>query len=254
MPNDSRLKVSGKMTYPWNPFQDVPGGHVDPEPAHVQGGSDGVIIVPRAGPFFSRDFKIKLADSGRELKMEAGEYGFLFPFGAFIQKYNRLAYGALHVKGVTGPTDFIIEYDTIGGDFVLDDIAYAQAVANTLTAPRTIDWSQLTNLPSVWPSDPHEQPASDTMNYGDLIVWMKSYLDAITATDMNFNFKTAFEAHVKEGLQKAHKGKLEDLGINNLKDWPMATDDDIQGDSTEIIVNMHVLKEAIRGFARGDWR
>lgn len=254
MPNDSRLKVSGKLTYPWNPFQDLAAGRVADEAAHVQGGDQGVIIVPRCGPFFSRNFKIKMADTGRELKMEAGEYGFLFPFGAFIQKYSRLVYGALHVKGVTGPTDFIIEYDSIGGDFVLDDIAYAQAVANTLTAPRTIDWSQLTNLPSVWPPDPHPHPASDTMNYGDLITWLRSYLDAITSTDLNFDFKVAFEEHLKQGLPDAHKATLKDLGVNNLKDWAMATEADMAGSSTEVLINMWMLKEMIRSFARGDWR
>lgn len=254
MPNDSRLKVTGTITYPWNPFQDLTAGRVTDEPAHVQGGDNGVIIVPRNGPFFSRDFKIKLAETGRELRIEAGEYGFLFPYGKFVGQYSRLVYGALQVKGVTGPTDFIIEYDTIGGDFVLDDIAYASAVANTLTAPRTIDWSQLTNLPEVWPPDPHEQPASDTMNYGDMMVWMKSYLDAITDTDTNFSFKAAFEQHITQSLQFAHKGKLADLGIVNLQDWAMATDADKEGESTEILINMYMLKDMIRGFARGDWR
>ncbi|EBY9763995.1 hypothetical protein D5W64_12850 [Salmonella enterica subsp. enterica serovar Saintpaul] len=254
MSKDSRIKVSGQLTYPWNPFQDDPGGRVTDEPAHVEGGTEGVIIVPRNGPFFSRDFVIKQRDSGRPLSMEAGEYSFLHPFGAFIKRYNRLVWGAIQVKGVGSPADYILEYDTIGGDFVLNDIAYAEAVANTQVSPRTIDWNEIVNLPLVWPPDPHPHPASDTMNYGDLITWMQSYIDAITDTASNVTFVSEFKKHLDADLQHAHKATLEMLGVSHLKDWAMAELDDIQGNSTELIVNVAVLKEAIRGFSRGDWR
>lgn len=254
MSKDSRIMVNGRMTYPWNPFQDEPSCRILDEAVHVEGGVNNVIIVPRNGPFFTRDFKIRQRDSGRELSMEAGEYSFLHPFGAFIKRYNRLVWGALQIKGAATAVDYIIEYDTIGGDFVLDDIAYAEAVANTLTAPRTIDWNEIVNLPLVWPPDPHQQPASDTMNYGDLITWMQSYLDAITDTDNSVSFVSEFKKHLEADLQEAHKATLEMLGVAHLKDWAMAQEDDITGNSTELLVNVAILKEAIRGYSRGDWR
>lgn len=253
MSKDSRLKVSGALTYPWNPFQDLVSCRITGEAAHIQGGENGVIIVPRCGPFFSRNFKIRLADSGRELSMDAGEYSFLHPFGAFIGRYNRLAFGAIQVKGTASPTNFILEYDTIGDDFVLDDAAYAAAVANTLTSPRTIDWNEIVNLPLVWPPDPHDHPASDTMNYGDMIVWMQSYLDAITDTDNSVSFVTEFKKHIEADLLHAHAANLSMLGINNLQDWAMGTETDIAGNSTELLTNISLVKEMIRGYSRGDW-
>lgn len=254
MSKDSRIKVSGKIVYPWNPFQDLATNRVTDEAVHIQGGKNGVIIVPRNGPFFSDKFVIKQRDSGRPLSMAAGEYSFLHPFGAFIKRYNRLVWGAIQIKGVGSPADYVIEYDTIGGDFVLDDVAYAAAVANTLTAPRTIDWNGIVNLPLIWPSDPHDHPASDTMNYGDLIVWMQSYLDAITDTDNSVTFVSEFKKHLDADLQHAHKATLEMLGVAHLKDWAMAETKDINGNSTELIVNVAIMKEAIRGYSRGDWR
>lgn len=254
MSNNSRLVVAGKITYPWNPFQDLASNRVTDEAVHIQGGANGSIIVPRNGPFFSKNFVIKQRDSGRPLSMEAGEYSFIHPFGAFIKKYNSLVWGALVIKGVGSPADYIIEYDTIGGDFVLNDAAYAEAVANTLTAPRTIDWNEIVNLPLVWPPDPHDHPASDTMNYGDLIVWMQSYLDAITDTDNSVSFKSEFLKHLEADLQDAHKATLESLGISHLKDWAMAQPDDIKGNSTELLVNVAFMKDAIRGYSAGTWR
>lgn len=251
MPNDSRIKVAGSITYPWNPFQDNPTNDIVSEPAHTNPASAG-IIVPRSGPFFSRGFKIRLKDSQRELSFEAGEYTFLHPFGAFNEKYNRLAWGAIQVKGVTGDTDFEIDYSSIGGDFVLNDVEYAQAVANTLTSPRTIDWNDITNKPLVWAPDPHQQPASDTMNYGDLIVWMQSYLDAIF-NNPGVSWVGQFNQHLTASLRDAHKGTLSDLGVKNLQDWGMAQKSDLSGNSTELLINIATAKELIRGFARGDW-
>ncbi|QBZ70662.1 putative tail fiber protein [Edwardsiella phage pEt-SU] len=253
MSKDSRLAVSAILTWPWNPFQDLVSNRVVDEPAHISG-TGNLIIVPRNGPFFTRNFKIKLKATGRELSMAAGEYSFVHPFGSFIENYSRLVYGAVLVKGVSSPTDYVIEYDTIGGNFVLDDIAYAEAVANTLTAARTIDWSELVNLPDVWPPDPHPHPASDTMNYGDLIVWMQSYLDAITDTNSSVTWKQQFEAHLEADLQNAHKAQPSDIGFDNLKDWPMCTEEDLQGQSTEVLMNVWGVKELIRSFSRGEWR
>lgn len=253
MSKDSRLAAFSNITYPWNPFQDLISNRVIDEPAHVSAAGN-TVIVPRCGPFFSRELKIRLRESGRELSMAAGEYSFIHPFGSFIENYNRLVYGAILIKGATGPTDYILEYDTIGDGFVLDDIAYAQAVANVLTADRTIDWSELVNLPSTWPPDPHPHPASDTMNYGDMIVWLQSYLDAITDTNSSITWKQQFEQHLKAHLQDAHKAKPSDIGFNNLKDWPMCTQEDLEGNSTEVLMNVWGVKELIRSFSRGEWR
>lgn len=253
MSNDAKLQVLGKITYTWNPFQDNVANRVTGEEQQADENGAG-IIVPRCGPFFSRNVVIKLKESGRALSFEAGDYSFLYPFGAFIERYNRLAYGAIQIKGVSTPTDFIIEYDTIGGDFVLSDLAYAEAVANQLTAPRTTDWNNIVNLPLTWPADPHQHPASDTMNYGDLMVWMKSYMDAITENP-DATWMSRFEQHLEDDLQKAHKADLKMLGVNNLEDWAMAKyPDDQAGNADNLLVSVGFMKEMIRGYQKGDWQ
>lgn len=253
MSNDAKLQVLGKITYAWNPFQDNVANRITDEEQQADSNGAG-IIVPRCGPFFSRDFTIKLKESGRVLSFEAGDYSFLYPFGAFNQRYNRLAWGAIQVKGVTSPADFEISYDTIGGDFVLSDLAYAEAVANQLTSPRTTDWNNIVNLPLTWPVDPHQHPASDTMNYGDLIVWMKSYMDAITQNP-DATWMSRFEQHLKDDLQKAHKADLKMLGVMNLEDWAMAQyPADMLGNADNLVVSVAFMKEMIRGYQKGDWQ
>lgn len=253
MSNDAKLQVLGKITYAWNPFQDNVANRITGEEQQADANGAG-IIVPRYGPFFSRNVVIRLKESGRELSFEAGEYSFLYPFGAFNERYNRLTWGAIQIKGISGPTNFEIEYDTIGGDFVLSDLAYAEAVANQLTSPRTTDWNNIVNLPLVWPADPHQHPASDTMNYGDLIVWMRSYMDAITQNP-DATWMSRFQQHLEDDLQKAHKASLSMLGVNNLEDWAMAVAPaDIQGNAMNLLVNVSFCKALIRGFNTGEWQ
>lgn len=254
MANDSKAALAAGIVYAWNPFQDIAANRIVNEAASIQGGDKGVIIVPRRGPFFTRNFKIKMKNSGRELSLERGEFSYLHPFGNFIKKYGKLAYGALQVKGVASPTEFVLEYDTIGGGFVLDDIAYAKAVSDVLVSERTADWSQIVNLPTEFPPDPHDHPASDTYNYGELMAWLTSYLDAITGTNTSYTVAAQLKEHLEADLQHAHKATLADLGVNNLKDWAMAVKDDLTGNSTELLVNIYILKEAIRSFARNEWR
>ena len=246
--------ASGKLVYPWNPFQDLTSNDIKGEIAHVSASPQGAIIIPRCAPLFSRNVSITLQGSTRPLSLEMGEYSFLYPFGEFTDKYSRLAFGGILIHNVTQPSNFLMDYSTIGADFVLDDIAYAEAVANVLTSPRRADWSQLVNVPSEWPSDPHPHPASDTYNYQDMITALKSYIDALLNTGNPASLQSQLENHLKAELQQAHKGTLSDLGVKNLKDWGMAGTTDIQGESTELLVNVNICKQLIRQFDQGGWK
>lgn len=247
---------AGAPAYPWNPFNDIVTNKIEDESAHTEAAPGGVIIIPRCAPFFVRDgsFKIKLRDSGRELSRENGDYSFIYPFGGFIKKYSQLVYSGILIHNATDPANYLLTYNTIGSSFVLDDIAYAQAVANTLSAPRRADWSQLTHLPEEWPADPHDHPASDTFNYEEMIISLQSYIDAFIGGGNPESLESLLSDHLKADLQHAHKATLADLGIKNLKDWAMATRQDITtSESTELLVNMNVLKEAIRQYGQGAW-
>ncbi|QDJ97115.1 virion structural protein [Aeromonas phage D3] len=243
--------IKGLPVYPWNPFNDMTINEIKGEIVNVQPTPGGSIIIPRCAPFFTREVKIRLRGSNRELDMKKGEFSFLYPFGDFISTYSQLVYSGIIIHNVTEPANFEIDYNTIGSDFVLDDIAYAQAVANTLTAPRRADWSDLVNLPPAWPADPHDHPASDTFNYNDMIVSIHSYIDAMTGSNNPESIQSAFEEHLKAELQSAHKAKLSDLGIKNLQDWAMAKTEDISGNSDQLLVNVNVLKAAIRSYKNG---
>lgn len=252
MANNPKVE-RGRPVYPWNPFDDMTSNQIKAEAVHVEPTPGGAIIIPRCAPFFARSVVIRVRGSGRELKMENGDFSLIYPFGSFITKYNLLVYSGILIKNVTEAVNLEIDYNTIGADFVLNDSDYAMAVANTLTAPRRADWGDLTNLPDVWPSDPHDHPVSDTYNYKDMITALTGYIDAMTGSNNPESLQALIDAHLKADLQHAHKATLADLGIKNLQDWAMAEQSDISGNSDQLLVNVNFLKYAIRGFANGMW-
>ncbi|QDB70299.1 hypothetical protein CF8_0131 [Aeromonas phage CF8] len=248
------MALGGQLIYPWNPFNDLAENEIRNEVVHVEPNAKGVVLLPRKGPFHVNGVKIRLRDSGRELRLEAGDYSFIYPFGAFIRKYSLLVYGGIQIHNITDPTNLEIDYNTIGADFVLDDIAYAEAVALTLTRPRRADWNQITNVPTTFPSDPHPHPASDTIGYDDMMIALKSYIDAVAGPGNPESLQSLLEEHLSADLRLAHKATLADLGLKNLQDWAMVSNDElITGESTEVLMNLNATKQLIRAYAQGLW-
>lgn len=244
---------NSKFKYDWNPFQDLIDNRIEQELIHCNGVTQP-IIAPRCGPFFSDKFQITLKGSTTPLDFAKGEYSFVYPYMTFVEEYQKLCYGGVLIHNVTNPSDYYIDYDTIGGDYVLDDINYAEFIANIINNPRTVNMDQIINFPTEFPPDPHDHPAKDTLGYMDMIVWMKSYLDAIVGIDTSLTLAKQFADHIQQSIQKAHGGGLADLGIKNLKDFPLADNTTVKGESAQVYASIWAVKNLIRGFDSGDWK
>jgi hypothetical protein len=252
MSNNEPVVPKANIILEWNPFQDILANNIKSEPAIVT--AKNKIVIPRSGPFFSKDCIVKVKDSPNPLSLANGDYGFIYPFGSFITGYNRNVYAGILLPKTTVDTNLILDYSSIGGPFVLDDIKYAQAVANIINNPRTADWSQIINLPTEFPSDPHPHPISDYLDYEDLITALSSYLTVISNNDNSVTTNGMLLDHIGQTLKEAHKGTLADLGVKNLKDYPMAGETDILGESNQLLTSLWLVKKLIRDFASGKWK
>lgn len=241
-----------KFNYEWNPFQDIVANNIKQELIHCDGPTKPVII-PRCFPFFPTDLVITLKGSTTPLSFQAGDYSFVYPYMTFIEGYQKLCYGGILLHTVKNASDYYVDYGTIGSKYVLDDVNYAQFVANVVNNPRTINLDQIVNFPTEFPADPHDHPAKDTMGYLDMMIWMKSYLDAITGMDTSLTIAKQFADHLKQSIQKAHGGTLADLSIKNLQDLPIADNTTVNGESNQVIGTIWAIKKLIRDFDSGLW-
>lgn len=231
--------------YAWNPFQERLDCRIPDEVIKTSTDNNRKEFVPRAAPFYSRNFKIKKKGSNSYLILGV-DYAFAHPFSRFTRKYNRNVFGSvILLKDFTGQ-ELIIEYDTIGGPFVLDEVAFATLVANIMNSPRIVDWNNLVNVPEEWPTDPHEHPATQTYDYLEMMEGMTSLIAAMTDSAASLNVMDLLEEHMSKSIQQAHTASKADLGLPDVGNLRPSTVDDLEGSSGNVQVTMNVLKEALR--------
>lgn len=242
------------IVYPWNPFQDQLDCRITEETIKTPGSSDRREFVPRHAPFFARDFILKKKGSTTPLVV-GSDYVFAHSFDRFIADKNRNVFGSVVLLKDFTSDELVGDYDTIGSPFTLDIVTYGELVTNILTAPRYASWENLLpeSVPEAWPSDPHEHPISETYDYTDMMVALKSLVLAVLDKDPtnNLDTRTLLQEHINSELALAHAIDKETLGIDKVPNVAMAEVDDLNGNNANNIVNVNILKEAFRRFLAG---
>lgn len=242
--------MADPIVYPWNPFQERVDCRIPGEVIKPNGVGTRVEFVPRAAPFYAHNFKLFRQGSNEEL-IPGIDFIFGHSFDRFIHRFKRNVYGSvILLKPVSAPV--IGVYDTIGGPFILDQVAYATLVANINNSPRQADWSDITDVPYDFPPDPHEQPVSQTYDYLDMVQYLKNLLLAITETGTGqISVRTILEEHLAKDLDQAHRADKTMIGLDLVPNARKATFEDIAGNSDNVVVSMKVIKEMFRQLAAG---
>lgn len=238
-----------KPNYPWNPFQDLIDANVVGEIIKPATEANRMEFVPRGAPFFAKNFKLYKQGSSAPLTFGV-DYVFARPFDAFIDEYKRNVFGSVVLlKPVTGA--LLADYGSIGGPFILDDVAFATLVANIVNSPRQVDWSNLTNVPTEFPSDPHEHPAVQTYDYYDMMVMLRSLIAAISYTSDGQTVMGLLEEHIHKRLIEAHTADKTDLDLDNVDNAGLGTVADLAGSSANTIMTVNMFKQGLKQFSEG---
>lgn len=245
-----------EITYPWNPFQDQIKCDIVGEVIKSGSANGRMEFVPRAAPFFTAAApntakQFQLFKKGSTTPMVFGEdYVFAHPFDLFIDTYRRNVFGSVVLlKPVS--EDLIVNYSTIGGPFILNEVAFLDLVANIINSPRIVDWSKLSNVPTEFPPDPHDHPMVQTYDYYEFMSYIRSLIRAIGYTDDNVTVLSLLEDHIKQRLNKAHTANGADLGLSDVQNMGPATVQDLNGNSDNKVLTVATLKEAFRMFQSG---
>lgn len=235
------------VTYAFNPFQEIIDNNIKKEVIKVDATTTRLEFVPRAAPFFSRNFALYRQGSVTPLKL-GEDYVFAHPFNDFIIKKKRNCFGSVVLLKKIDAV-LVADYSTIGGPFTLDDAAFAQLVANIVDSPRIADWSDLdpVTIPTTWPADPHEHPAEQQYDYLEMYTALNSLVVSLMAATSNGNNTgDLLQDHLNKSLLEAHKGTKEDFGIQDVQNLAPAKAGDLKGNSANLVITMEVLKEAFR--------
>ena len=165
--------------FPWNPFQDQVDCRINDEILHITTGTNGKTqFMPRNAPFFVKNLVIRPYNGGNPLEL-GRDYIFANPFNEFIKKYPRNVFGSIIFLNMKVDTDVKISYDTVGFPFALDDAAYAEAIANMYSSPRTAQWSDLINVSAAFPPPPHEEDINESYDYREMMDYMYQMVNSL---------------------------------------------------------------------------
>lgn len=139
-------------------------------------GADHAYFVPRNAPFYNDSLHVVDTVNSQTLKL-GEDYFFIYPFEDASLKTGMAVTGGIGFYDTNRNGSYKLSYQTLGGDYVNEE---SQAIQDGLEALDNLmhpDWSQLVNVPAVFPPTPHTLRLDHVAGIAGVI----AQLDAIAA-------------------------------------------------------------------------
>lgn len=211
--------------YPFDPTGLATSNKVtETQAIESRGMFDHYYIIPRSGPFYAETVRLRLYPAGANINNPAGgeplEEGLHFNFGYHFahasHTIGKPVYGAIsfYDRQLTG--QLRMEYQTLGGDWVLDDQKMTELLGNVAYNPRTATWEQVVELPHQFPVVNHDFNIDDFVGMGEVVDQLEDITDAI-------NQKTAggMADHVN-AKNNPHEVSKDQVGLGLVDNFPTA--------------------------------
>lgn len=185
-------------------------------------------IVPLAAPFFRLGLVVeKIVGNVHTPLVEGVDYMLTHRFLAATQSLGKPVYGSISIINANLAGTVGLKYQTVGGDWTLDDVNIVRQLTNDMYNIRTVSWDQVAGLPYAFPPGPHSQPLEDMKGYEDLLAKMDEIKAAIIANGTDPAGALAqLAAHINSnaGHNKAQVGLalVQNYAMAVSADWPLA--------------------------------
>lgn len=141
-------------------------------------------IVPRAAPFFYLSLEVWTGPNKSGTKLTRGvDYFPSLKFEAGTLYLRKPIYGGIVFTNRNYIGNVYIDYQTLGGDFVINSAAIIEEITNISSRDiRFYTFDQIKGVPSSFPPDAHIHPVNDYQTMADLVEATKSIALAIFST------------------------------------------------------------------------
>lgn len=177
---------------------------------------DFYFIIPKAGPYFRNSLKVTHYPSGNVL-IDGVDYTCSHPFQAATHSIGLGIYGSITFYDHTLTGTVSLEYQTVGGDWTIDEAKIAEILANTLLDPRITTWEQVVDVPYQFPPIAHEYSIDDWYGAGEIVEQLSAIATAIGASSGN-----ALANHINDKTNP-HQVTATQVGLGLVGNYPMAT-------------------------------
>lgn len=229
-------------TYPFDPTGVAPSNLVPNERQIIpSANSKGfIIIVPFKAPYFRSSLKVIYVPNGREL-VEGVDYYCTHYFYDATAKIGQPIYGSITMIDKTLVGSVSLTYQTIGGDWTLDEAEIERILAQTMLDPRKATWEQIVDLPFQFPPVDHPHDVNDEMGRFERVV--EACYDIAAAIEAAG--QGASESHINN-RNNPHEVTAAQVGLGSVLNAPMATPQEaIDGNIVARYINPVTLKAAV---------
>ena len=139
-------------------------------------------IIPKAAPFFAHTVRIFHTQTNDEL-INGQDF---YCVGTFVKAVtnvvdHREVNWAIIFDDQRISGEYRIEYQTVGGEFVLDQQQMAEILANFVENPRSTDWERIVGRPLTFPPLPHDIHVDNLVGFNEQVAATHGVEEAIRA-------------------------------------------------------------------------
>jgi hypothetical protein len=197
-------------------------------------------FIPTKGPFHRRGFVLR--NAATQLPLRPGyDYYFGFRFDQMILSgAMQPIYGAIVMNDPQANLIVEIDYQTLGGEFVLDINQITTLLANKQLDPRTVTWAAVVDIPDELPPVPHRHNVDDMVGMNEVVARLYDLIDAQEA-----GYNKALQALLEHIADHAnpHHITLADLGIDDLGNLVPASKEEAETgtDNVKYMTSLRVM-------------
>ena len=203
--------------YPFDPNGDAVTNLVpEQQPLKSTGVFDNFYIIPKAAPFFATSMTLTLYPGAIELK-EGRDFTFGHHFMAASHTIGQAIYGSVSFYDRSLEGIVQMKYQTLGGDWTLDEGTIIEILANEARNPRITSWESITDLPFQFPVINHKFDIEDFVGMKEVTEQLEDIEAAIRSKGSG-----AIGDHVND-KNNPHSVTKGQVGLGLVDNYPTAT-------------------------------
>ncbi|MCY1272369.1 hypothetical protein D9M68_17580 [compost metagenome] len=204
---------------------------VETQAIESRGTFDHYYVVPRVAPFFAESVKLRLYPIGANVNNPAGgqaleegvHYNFGYHFAYASHTIGKPVYSSITFYDRTLRGQLRMEYQTLGGEWVLDDQKYSELLLNVAFNPRRATWEQVTELPREFPVVDHDFNIDDFVGMTEVVDELGDIEQAILQSN-----EGGLQDHV-ESTNNPHNVTKDQVGLGLVDNYPTAAPAEASG-------------------------
>ncbi len=240
------MPTPGPNVYPFDPTGNDPSCLISNElhTLTVVNNSNYHFIVPLFAPYFLESLTVYHQPVGsvgfQPLTLNI-DYVPAYPYWGAQLRTGKKVYGAISFLNLQLDGQIRLSYQTVGGEYTLDEDKLIEITANIVYNPRITTWEQISGVNNHFPPTVHAWEPQDLVGQQDILDKLEGIINALMSINNNSNLLSH-----STNYGNPHRTDKFQVGLGNLQNFPMGTIAEIvAGISTERYVHPAGLKAAM---------